>query len=345
MTGALRTRLCEELGIDYPIFSVGFGAGAGPELAAAVSNAGGCGVLGGGMPAAELRRRIAATRELTGRPFGVNVIVADLEDPQAPEEDRAFTLEQIATAIEERPAVLVLFWGDPAPFVEDAHANGVRVLVQVGSVAEAEAAAAAGVDAVIVQGIEAGGHVRGTTSIWDLLPAAVEALAPLPVLASGGIGDGAGLARALALGAQGVSLGTRFVASDEAEIHPVHKRRVVESRAEDTVHTGLFDAWWPDAAHRTLRNRTYDEWIAAGCPPPGERPGEGTSIGTRRLATGELQDWPRYAVGLVPPSFDGDLDRVPLLVGESCAAVDAIEPAARIVERLARDAGAALPSS
>ncbi|MGZ4258417.1 MAG: nitronate monooxygenase, partial [Gaiellaceae bacterium] len=116
MTAALRTRLCEELGIEYPIFSVGFGPGAGPELAAAVSDAGGCGVLGGGMPAVELRRRIAATRELTGRPFGVNVIVADLEDPQAPEEDRAFALEQIAVAIEERPAVLVLFWGDPAPF-------------------------------------------------------------------------------------------------------------------------------------------------------------------------------------------------------------------------------------
>lgn len=207
---------------------------AGPELVAAVSNAGGCGVLGAGsgaMTTDEVRRRIRRGRELTERPFGLNMIIAGLEDPDADEEDRAFVHERIALAIEERVPVLVLFWGDPAPFVEDAHRHGVKVFVQVGSLAEAEAAAAAGVDAVIAQGVEAGGHVRGTTSIWDLLPAAVEAVKPTPVLASGGIGDGAGIARAMKLGAQGVSLGTRFVASDEAWIHPLYKQRVVESRA------------------------------------------------------------------------------------------------------------------
>jgi len=213
---------------------------------------------------------------------------------------------------------VVLFWGDPAPYVPEAHASGVKVLIQVGSVAEAQAAAAAGVDAVIAQGVEAGGHVRGTTSIWELLPATVAALGELPVLASGGIGDGGGIARVVQLGAQGVSLGTRFVASDEAFIHPAYKRRIVQASAEDTVLNQLYDVWWPDAPHRTLRNKTFQEWQAAGRPPPGERPGEGTPIGTRRIASGALVQWPRYAVGMATPDFDGDVEYAPLWAGESC---------------------------
>jgi NAD(P)H-dependent flavin oxidoreductase YrpB (nitropropane dioxygenase family) len=168
----------------------------------------------------------------------------------------------------------------------------------------------------------------------------VAAVSPVPVLAAGGIGDGTGLARALDLGAQGVSLGTRFVASDEAWFHPVHKQRVVESTAGDTVYSELYDAWWPGAPHRTLRNRTFEEWEAAGRPPPGQRPGEGTAIGTRRLLSGDVQEWPRYAVGAVPPTFEGDLQRVPLLVGESCSFINAIKPAAQIVQDLVRDAAA-----
>jgi nitronate monooxygenase/enoyl-[acyl-carrier protein] reductase II len=338
---ALRTPLCRELGIEHPILSVGFGPGAGPELVAAVSNAGGCGVLGTGLAADEIRSRIARVRELTDRPFGVNVIIADLE-AGSPEEDQAFVRDEVAAAIDERVPLLVLFWGDPAPFVDDAHDNDMKIFVQVGSVAEAKAAAAAGVDAVIVQGVEAGGHVRGTTSIWTLLPETVAAVEPVPVIASGGIGDGAGVARALELGAQGVSLGTRFVASDEAWIHPHHKQRVVDATATDTVYSDLYGDWWPDAPTRTLRNRTFDEWEAAGRPPAGQRPGEGTVIGTRRAATGEMQEWPRYAVGLVPPTFEGDFERVPLLVGESCAVVNDVKPAGEIVATLARDAKAAL---
>lgn len=212
----------------------------------------------------------------------------------------------------------------------------------MGSVDEARNAADGGVDAVIVQGVEAGGHVRGTTPIWELLPATVEAVSPVPVLASGGIGDGTGIARALRLWAQGVSLGTRFVASDEAWLHPADKQRIVESTAEDTVYGELFDAWWPGVPHRTLRNRTYDEWEAAGRPPPGRRPGEGTTIGTRSLASGEIQEWPRYAVGLVPPTFEGDLERVSMLTGESCGVVDEVKPAGEIVADLIRAARTAL---
>ncbi|MBA3551298.1 MAG: nitronate monooxygenase [Actinobacteria bacterium] len=218
----LQTSICRTLGIDYPILSVGFGVSAGPELASAVSNAGGCGVLGastGSMPIDELRRRVRRCRESTNRPFGINFLIGDFEDPEATDEDRAWTLDRLAMAIEGRVPILVLFWGDPSALVEDAHRGGMKVLVQVGSVEEGKSAADAGVDAVIAQGLEAGGHVRATNSIWEVLPAVVEAVSPLPVLASGGIGDGAGIARALHLGAQGVSMGTRFVASEEAWIH------------------------------------------------------------------------------------------------------------------------------
>src|SRR5205823_5176128 len=187
-----------------------------------------------------------------------NVIIA-LADPNDSAE-REEMRDHVRAAIDTRVPVLVLFWGDPAPYVEEAHAAGVKLLIQVGSVEEAKAAAEAGVDAVIAQGIEAGGHVKATESIWDVLPRAVPAAAPVPVLASGGIGDGRGIARALGLGAQGVSLGTRFVASDEANAHPEYKRRIVSSTAADTVYTeDLYDVWWPDAPHRALRNRTFDE--------------------------------------------------------------------------------------
>jgi nitronate monooxygenase/enoyl-[acyl-carrier protein] reductase II len=340
----LRTPLCGALGIDHPIWSVGFGAAAGPELVAAVSAAGGFGVLGGsGVPPSEIRRRVARTHELTGRPFGVNLIIADF-DPglDATDEDRALLLRQAEAAVAGQVAALVLFWGDPAPFVEPAHRHGVKVVLQAGSVAEATAAAAAGVDAVIAQGVEAGGHVRGTTSVWELLPAVVAAVAPTPVLASGGIGDGAGVARALRLGAQGVSLGTRFVASDEAAIHPAYKRRVVEATAADTVYNQLYDVGWPAAPHRTLRNRTYAEWEAAGTPPPGRRPGEGVPIGRRRNAAGRWMDWPRYAPGVAGPEFDGDIEYAPLWAGESSTVVGDVKPAGEIVRDLVRDAAAAL---
>ena len=334
----LQTPLCKELGIEYPIFSAGIALAAGPELVAAVSNAGGFGVLGAsGMPPEVLRERIARVRERTHRPFGVNIIIDEFE-----EGDHAFLLDAVAEVSSLRVAAVVLFWGDPAPFVEPAHRNGVRIIIQVGSVDEAMAAAESGVDAVIAQGVEAGGHVRGRTSIWELLPATVDAVRPLPVVGSGGIGDGAGVARALIAGAQAVSLGTRFVASHEAWLHPAYKQRIVDSTARDTVYNELYDVWWPNAPHRTLRNKAFDEWDAAGRPPPGKRPGEGTSIGKRRLGSGELVDWPRYATGTVPPDFEGDIDYAPLWAGESCSVVNDIKPAGEIVRDLVRDAEAAM---
>jgi len=297
------------------------------------------------MPLEVIRAEVERTRGLTGRPFGVNLLIAT-DPPEYLDEDRDAILAEIAAAADAGAAAVVLFWGDPAPFVEAAHAGGLKALIQVGSVEEAVSAVVAGVDAVIAQGVEAGGHVRGTTSIWQLIPRTVEAVSPRPVLASGGIGDGAGLARALELGAQGVSLGTRFVASEEASIHPAYKERVVSNNASETVLTpDLFDADWPGAPHRTLRNRIHEEWEAAGRPPSGKRPGQGTTIGRNRSTSGEIEDWQRYATGMATPEFDGDIEYAPLWAGESVSVVNDIKPAGEIVKDLVRHAADTLAAS
>ena len=194
----LHTPLCDLLGIDVPILSVGFGWSAVPELAAAVSNAGGCGVVGLGIPLEHITKTVARTRELTSRSFGRNIIIAALASPHAEEADRAATRSQVEAAIATRVPVLGLFWGDPSLFVAAAHRAGVKLLIQVGSAEEAAEPARAGVDAVILQGLEAGGQVKATRSLWDVLPEAVAACEATPVIASGGIGDGRGIARASA---------------------------------------------------------------------------------------------------------------------------------------------------
>src|SRR5438132_3847347 len=321
----LRTPLCRALGIEYPIFSVGFGGGAGPELVAAVSNSGACGVLGGaGKEAAYLRGEIQRVRTLTRKPFGVNLILAVLKEGQ------------IEACLEENVPLLVLFWGDPTPYIPKARDLGTKVFIQVGSVDEAKPAAKAGVDAVIAQGSEAGGHVKGRIALSNLLPAVVDAVKPVPVIAAGGIADGRGLVSALNLGAQGVSMGTRFVASHEAFVPREYKEQVAQSTAEDTVYSALFDGGWRDAPHRTLRNKVVEEWEAAGRPPSGRRPGEGTVIGTRTRA-GVAQDVMRYDAIMLTPEFKGAIDYAPLWAGESCSLVNDIKPAAQIVNDIIRE--------
>jgi nitronate monooxygenase/enoyl-[acyl-carrier protein] reductase II len=297
---------------------------------------------GGGMQNEHIRAQNARLRELTPRPFGANVILLGQDDP----EHRPRLDSRIAVLIEERVALIVFFWGDPSPYVKDAHRGGAKVFVQVGSVEEAEAAASAGVDAVNAQGSEAGGHVRSTTPIWEIVPATLEAVKPLPVLASGGIGDGKGIAKAIRLGAQGVSLGTRFVASEEAWIHRAYKERVAGSTGDDTVLApDLFDIGWPDAPHRVIRNRVVEEWEAAGRPHPGTRPGEGTTIGTYRYPWGEEEPWGRYEVGMLLPDFQGDVEYAPMWAGRSVNEVNDIKPAGEIVRDLVREAEDALAAS
>ncbi len=323
----LQTALCRQLGIEYPIFSVGMGGGmAGPELTASVSNAGGCGVLGmGGLPARFIREQIQQTRTLTDKPFGVNIILPLLQEGQ------------VETCLDEQVPILVLFWGDPKPYIEEAHRRGTKVFIQVGSVEEAKAAAEAGIDGIIAQGVEAGGHVKSTTSLSTIVPAVVEAVSPIPVIASGGIANGKGIVAALSLGAQAVSMGTRFLCSEETQVIRAYKERVVRSKAEDTVYTFLFDVGWPDAAHRVLRNAALNEWEAAGRPQTGTRPEEGSVIGTMSMA-GTRVEVPKYAVFPPMTGFSGDVEQMALYAGESCTLIHDIKPAGQIVRDLVHEA-------
>ena len=220
----------------------------------------------------------------------------------------------------------------------------MKVVPHVGSVDEAKAAAGAGADAVMIQGVEAGGHVKGTTALSIVLPAVVAAVTPVPVVAGGGVADGRGVAAALMLGAQAVSMGTRFVCSEEAALAPAYKERVVHAEAEDTVHTGLFDVGWPDAAHRVLRNAATAEWEAAGCPASGKRPGEGTIVGHYSVA-GQRIEVRKYGVDPPMADFEGDVEQAALYCGQSCSLVNDIRPAAEIIRDLARQAEAALTST
>jgi nitronate monooxygenase len=327
----LQTPLCRRLGIEYPIFSVGMGGGmAGPDLVAAVSNAGGCGVLGmGGLPASYIRQQIQQSRTLTDKPFGVNIILPMLQEGQ------------IEACLDEKVPILVLFWGDPKPYVEEAHKRDTKVFIQVGSVEEAKTAAQAGVDAIIAQGVEAGGHVKSITSLSTIVPAMVEAVKPIPVIAAGGIANGRGVIAALSLGAQAVSMGTRFLCSEETQVLRAYKERVTRAKAEDTVYTLLFDVGWPNAAHRVLKNKEITEWEAASRPETGKRPGEGSMLGTMQIA-GTTIDVPRYAVFPPMAGFSGDIERMALYAGESCELITDIKPAAQIVREVVHEAEEAL---
>src|SRR5580704_4904490 len=242
----MHTALCERLGIALPIIQAPIGGAVGPPLAAAVSNAGGLGMLVPWRADIEtVRRQIRELRALTSRPFGVNL---NLEFAQE---------ERLAVCLDERVPVISFFWRDPASLVARAKAGGAIVMHTVGSAAAAKQAVHCGVDIVVAQGWEAGGHVRGTVATMALVPAVVDAVSPAPVVAAGGIADGRGLAAALALGAAGAWIGTRFLLSEEAAIHPRYREHLQRANENDTVYLdNLFDGRWPDAPHRVLRNQT-----------------------------------------------------------------------------------------
>ena len=163
--------------------------------------------------------------------------------------------------VEERVPIVSFFWGDPAPYVDRVHAGGGKVFQQVGSVVDAQRAVKANVDVIIAQGIEAGGHIAGEVSTVALVPRVVDAIAPHPVAAAGGIADARGVVAALALGAQAAVVGTRFLASIEARAHPDYKKKLLAANEDDTVRTTLFGFGWPNAPHRTLRTRFVQDWL------------------------------------------------------------------------------------
>lgn len=317
----LRTPLCDRLGIDVPILCAPMGFVTGPELAAAVSNAGGLGIMSFSRnPPETLRREIRRLRDLTLKPFGVNLLLPAGVDAH------------VAVCLEERVPLLSLFWGDPAPFVEPAHKAGVAVIHQVGSVAEAAQAAAAGVDIVIAQGVEAGGHVRGEISTLALVPSVVDAIAPTPVVAAGGIADARGVAAALVLGAQAVSIGTRFLATTESTAHPLYKQKIVEAREGDTVRSTLFGYTWPNAPHRTLRTAFVEQWLTDQQRGNEARPDEPV-IGETRIA-GERVAVKRF-MGFTPSvETSGDIESMALYAGQGVGLIRDIKPAAEVVREL-----------
>lgn len=256
----LRTCFCELVGIDYPLAQAGMGLVARADLAAAVSAAGGLGMIGGaGMAPEELRAEIRRVREQTGRPFGVDLLLASVPATDGTERYTTQVQEAAAVVVEERVPVFAAGLGNPGPLVPQIHAYGGVVLALVGNVKAARRVAAAGVDVVVAQGHEAGGHT-GRIGTLALVPQVVDAVAPTPVAAAGGIADGRGLAAALALGAHGVWCGTVFLATHEANLYDWQKQRIVGATEEDTIVTRLYSG----KTMRNITNPLAQAWEASG---------------------------------------------------------------------------------
>ena len=324
----MKTALCDLLGIQIPIVLAPMGNAVGPKLTAAVCNAGGLGTIP--LWRADLDTLSAQIREvksLTDKPFAVNL---NLDFPQE---------ERLEACLQERVPVISFFWGDPGKLVSRAKSGGALVMQTVGSAEEAQAAVRYGVDIVVAQGWEAGGHVWGTVATMALVPAVVDAVAPVPVIAAGGIADGRGLAAALALGASGAWIGTRFLASAEATIHPHYRNRLLNASESDTVHLrDLFDINWPNAPHRVLRNKTVINWEDTGRPEPGKRPGEGKTV-AQSDTLGAIVRYRCYTPGA---DVEGDIEAMSMWAGQGVALVKKLQPAAEIVREIHDEASSIL---
>lgn len=318
------TAVTRQMEIELPFVSAGMGFVAMPPLVAAVSEAGGLGLLGASpSPPEEVRRMIGDVRARTAKPFGVDLIVADTAFGPATTE------AQIDVCVDEGVPLVVFFWNPPPQrWVRRLRDAGSHVWIQTGSVRAAIEAVAMGFDGVVAQGAEAGGHNRSTTGLLTLLPAIVDAVDPVPVIAAGGIADGRGAAAALALGAGAVCVGTRLVASEEASSHPEYRRRIVAASVEDVATTRLFGPEWPGEPMRVVRNRVVREWEGrdGGTPPSPD----GAPIG-RTVLFGQPYAMPKFCSIPPTPDHEGDFDEMCLAAGESAGLVREILPAARIV--------------
>ena len=314
----LRTPLCDRLGIEVPILCAPFGPWDEVELAAAVCEAGGLGALGTAVRSvAQLEAEWARLRERTGRPFAINHTI------------RPFDEEAFAATLRFRPAAISFHIGVLPELVERAHAAGILWIQQVIDRGQAEAALAAGADVIVAQGGEAGGH-GGWVGTMVLVPEVVDLAGDVPVVAAGGIADGRGLAAALALGAQGVLVGTRFLASEEMNVNAAWKRRVVEAGALDAVKVPHSERVLPPynrpggpADPRALRTPLIDR---LGTDPESVDP---ATAGPELLAA--LRE-------------DRAHEYVPF-TGQSAALVHDVKPAAEIVRELVEGAEAALASA
>ena len=313
----MRTRICELLGIDVPIIQAGMSLFTGHDLVAAVSNAGGLGSLGCWRRAPDdLARQLSIIRERTRRPFAINHVVPALDEVT------------FAMTLKARPALISLALGDPGELVKRAHDAGSKVMQQVTTVAQARQAAERGVDLIVAQGSDGGGYV-GTVAALPLIPQVVDAVRPLPVVAAGGIADGRGLAAALVLGAEGVNVGTRFLASEEAPIGLAWKRAIVNAAAEDAIRVEVLNDIMPmpgsfgyGTVLRALRSPFVDTWI--------DRRDEARQQCERLLAD------------LVELTRQGRIGEALPAAGQSAGLIGDILPAGEIVRRMVAEARAAL---
>ena len=308
----ITTPLCHLLGIEHPILNASMAGTATGELAAAVSNAGGFGMIGGTSSggAEWLRAQIAAARARTRRPFGVGFISSFPDTP-----------ELVEVALQAGVAAINHSFADPTPYVAAAHAAGVRVFAQVQTLADAKRAAEAGVDVIIAQGGEAGGHA-GSIGTFALLPAVVDAVSPIPVVAAGGIADGRGLAAALMLGAQGVWMGTRFVATPEWGGAAWEQDAVLAATSDDTVQTSVYDRLlarpFPVGINdRVVRNAFVTQW--------------GDDMQADPSNAQVLEQ-------LLVARERGDTSVAGVSAGVSSGLIAAMQPAADIVHAIVRDA-------
>jgi len=324
-TGSLfNPPLCQRLKIKYPIFQAGMGFVAHAELAAAVSNAGGLGCLGSGsMSAAELKEQIRRCRDLTDRPFAVDVLFAEVKSDPSERDTVRYTgnvQRLIDVTFAEKIPVIVSGLGNPAGIVEQAHRDGAIVMSLCGNVEQARKLEKSGIDVIIAQGHEAGGHT-GRIGTLTLVPQIADAVR-VPVLAAGGIADGRGLVAAIALGAEGVWMGTRFIATLEAFAHVNYKNKIIEIDEEGTTITRCHSG----KPCRLIRNQFTDSWIG--------RESEIQPFPLQSMRVGfKLAEVARY---------EGKIEEGGLACGQSAGLVRSIKPAAQIVRDVMEEAEAAL---
>jgi len=305
---ALSTRLTRLLGIEHPIIQGGMAWTATWELAAAVSNAGGLGIIGAGhMPTDLLREQIRSAKSATDKPFGVNLML------MTPHID-----ELVQMVLDERVSVVTTGAGNPGKYMAALQDKGIKVLPIAPSTALARRLEQGGADAIIGEGMEAGGHI-GELTTMVLVPQLADAVS-VPVVAAGGIADGRGIAAAFALGAEGVQLGTRFMCATECTIHPDVKDRVLRAKDRDTVVTGM------STGHpvRVLKNKLSKQLAELDRLSKAE---EIEALGAGKLALAMRQ---------------GDCDYGSLMAGQCAAMVTEIQPAARIIAELVAEAEAVL---
>ncbi|MFC6864986.1 NAD(P)H-dependent flavin oxidoreductase [Halomicroarcula sp. GCM10025817] len=325
---ALRTPLCPALGIEHPVVQAPVGSVSTPELAAAVADAGGLGLLAmSWREHGAVAEAYQAATDRTDGVVGVNVVLDDSTGTRSPSACLDACLDAGAT-------VVSFSFGDAGPYVDRVHDAGGVALVTVGSAAEAREAVAAGADVVVAQGAESGGHVQSDVTTMALVPRVAESI-DVPVVAAGGIGDGRGVAAALSLGADGVWLGTRFVATAESGAHESYRSTLTDAPETATRRTELFDRGWPDQPHRVIETGDVQAAAAEGGD---ERPGVGDTVAT--TADGDPVE--RYAD--VPPlaGMAGDVDALPHYAGQSVGVTTDAPPAATVVESLLSEAVVAL---